>query len=88
MRTLQNIPECDYDGGDCCECTCEDTPNQVCGLYVGFACIDPAAECVDDDSVTVDMVGVCDNLRWVGEAGAILAVNPLVLARVSKRLDH
>lgn len=25
-----------------------------------FACIDPAAECVDDDSVTVGMIDICN----------------------------
>ncbi|CAN0077880.1 unnamed protein product, partial [Scytosiphon promiscuus] len=36
-----NNAECAYDGGDCCECTCEDRPpHTLCG-YDGFACIDP-----------------------------------------------
>lgn len=49
----------DYDGGDCCACTCEDTPTQTCGEG-GFACIDPSAPCVDDDDITVDMLANCD----------------------------
>lgn len=53
-----------YDGGDCCECTCvADDPigsdENRCGRYSEFACIDPSAPCVDDDSVTVDMVENC-----------------------------
>ncbi|CAM9351668.1 unnamed protein product, partial [Laminaria digitata] len=43
-----NNEECGYDGGDCCECTCVDTGEFVCGDY-GFACVDPSAPCVDDD---------------------------------------
>ncbi len=57
---VNNKPECSYDGGDCCECTC-----QVSGFgddysagCVEFACIDPEAPCVDDDSVTVRMVEI------------------------------
>lgn len=30
-----------------------------CGYY-GFACIDPRAECVDDDDITADMAENCD----------------------------
>ena len=44
----------DYDGGDCCECTCVSTANYTCGddFHGGYACIDPRAECVDDDDIT------------------------------------
>ncbi|CAM9523651.1 unnamed protein product [Scytosiphon promiscuus] len=60
-----NKEECDYDGGDCCECTCvgDDDPGDDdfgrCGPHSGFACVDPSAPCVDDDSVTVDMIDEC-----------------------------
>ncbi|CAM9781863.1 unnamed protein product, partial [Ectocarpus fasciculatus] len=53
-----------YDGGDCCECTCE-TPSDYEGDWrcskdgSGFACIDPAAPCVEDDDITADMVENC-----------------------------
>lgn len=44
----------DYDGGDCCECTCVDTLEYRCGSehHGGYACLDPRAPCVDDDDVT------------------------------------
>eukprot|EP00752_Nemacystus_decipiens_P017790 g15950.t1 len=58
-----NRPECNYDGGDCCSCTCEDTPSTACGEFGGFSCIDPAALCVDDDDITVDQVENCDAER-------------------------
>eukprot|EP00903_Cladosiphon_okamuranus_P014618 g13556.t1 len=61
-----NTPECNYDGGDCCSCTCEDKPNQECGGRDGFACIDPDAQCVDDDDITVNMLEECG---WVGGIG-------------------
>lgn len=32
---------CAFDGGDCCECTCVDSPLYVCGMF-GFNCLDPA----------------------------------------------
>lgn len=55
----------DYDGGDCCECTCTPPDNSwdddyACSHYGGFACIDPAASCVEDDDITADMVENCD----------------------------
>ncbi|CAM9833917.1 unnamed protein product, partial [Ectocarpus sp. 12 AP-2014] len=49
-----------YDGGDCCECTCEGNEDDDWHCR-SFACIDPDAPCVDDDSVTVDMI---ENCRW------------------------
>ncbi|CAM9833989.1 unnamed protein product, partial [Ectocarpus sp. 12 AP-2014] len=52
---------------DCCECTCEDTPNNKCGRWSGFACIDPEAPCVDDDSFTVDMIDNCDYPGGIGD---------------------
>eukprot|EP00903_Cladosiphon_okamuranus_P005791 g5738.t1 len=58
-----NKPECDYDGGDCCECTCDPGPeaddDYRCSPAAGYACVDPEAPCVDDDSVTVDMLEHC-----------------------------
>ena len=37
-----NNASCDYDGGDCCGCTCDpDLPGAVCGSS-GFDCRDPA----------------------------------------------
>lgn len=41
--------ECDYDGGDCCECNCVDTGFYTCG-HAGFDCLnstasDPVMEC-------------------------------------------
>ncbi|CAM9609201.1 unnamed protein product, partial [Ectocarpus fasciculatus] len=57
-----------YDGGDCCECTCEPrlledtygTYRMGCDSNFGFACIDPDAPCVDDDYVTVGTPARCD----------------------------
>lgn len=40
-----------YDGGDCCECTCESGTLFACGDG-GYACINPRAPCVDDDDYT------------------------------------
>lgn len=56
-----------YDGGDCCECTCEglsyydwSSDSTYSGCANSFACIDPAAPCVDDDSITIDLPESCD----------------------------
>ncbi|CAM9892192.1 unnamed protein product, partial [Ectocarpus sp. 4 AP-2014] len=52
-----------YDGGDCCECTCQVRSTQSDDDYYSWgcdvdymACIDPDASCVDDDDVTAEMV--------------------------------
>lgn len=37
-----NNAECEYDGGDCCVCTCVDGSFYTCGPY---NCLDPSAEC-------------------------------------------
>ncbi|CAN0252631.1 unnamed protein product, partial [Ectocarpus sp. 12 AP-2014] len=62
-----------YDGGDCCECTCEyESPydwdddwdyNYHC---MEFACIDPNAACVSDDDITVDMFENCGYVSGIG----------------------
>ena len=41
-----NKEDCDYDGGDCCECTCMNGLNYNCGEG-GFFCRDPNSNCVD-----------------------------------------
>ncbi|CAM9920669.1 unnamed protein product, partial [Ectocarpus sp. 6 AP-2014] len=45
-----------YDGGDCCECTCQVTSSGWGSNPDYFACIDPEAPCVDDDDITAEMV--------------------------------
>ena len=65
-----NTPECNYDGGDCCECTCEISEHyEDDSGYNGcreFACIDPDAECSNDDDITIDMF---ENCEYVSRAG-------------------
>ena len=60
---------------DCCECTCSAAGNydfnddnfaSVYGCAGGFACIDPDADCVDDDDITVEMVENCGYLKSIG----------------------
>lgn len=62
-----NIEECGYDGGDCCECTCTD--ELICGEN-GYSCIDPNSGCIDPRAVqfsncTGDIIyigdGKCDS---------------------------
>ena len=40
----------DYDGGDCCECTCVSTEAYTCGAegLRPFDCIDPSVDCDED----------------------------------------
>ncbi|CAM9986910.1 unnamed protein product [Ectocarpus sp. 6 AP-2014] len=56
--TRNNIAVCAYDGGDCCECTCVPNGNSA-NCVGGFQCVDPAALCVNDDDITVDLVENC-----------------------------
>lgn len=42
-----NNAECDFDGGDCCVCTCVDGPIFTCGPY---SCLDSSAECTTTTS--------------------------------------
>jgi len=65
-RSPRVLLEKDYDGGDCCECTCvTDDDYQGCGN--GFACIDPEAPCVNDDDLTTGFFDDCDEAR-MGDA--------------------
>ena len=41
--TINNNPECAYDGGDCCECTCTDT--RCGGGNYPFNCLNPEVDC-------------------------------------------
>ena len=43
---INNVEECGYDGGDCCECTCKDTQDHSCGEN-GYSCIDPNSGCTN-----------------------------------------
>ena len=52
----------------CCSCTCVTAPgDDDNGCRDGFQCIDPAAECVDDDDITVDQVENCGYVAGIGE---------------------
>eukprot|EP00752_Nemacystus_decipiens_P002518 g2363.t1 len=39
---VNNVAPCHYDGGDCCPCSCSDTPEYTCGLDDVFDCRGPA----------------------------------------------
>ena len=70
------LPNLGYDGGDCCECTCERPETTIIDAYYsesyafcgdGFACIDPSAPCVNDDDITTGIVDACDTVQ-MGDA--------------------
>ncbi len=54
---LNNSEECSYDGGDCCECTCED--DRYSCQDSNFACIDPEASCSEDKCI-LSGDSICD----------------------------
>ena len=57
--TNNNNADCgNYDGGDCCECTCTDGSFD-CGFGGGFNCLDPNANCGGVDAGELPM-GPCD----------------------------
>lgn len=42
-----NNVACEYDGGDCCECTCQENLENECGEHGnGYVCLDPEADCL------------------------------------------
>lgn len=44
--SVNNNSACDYDGGDCCECTCQEDLDYECGMHGnGYFCVDPDANC-------------------------------------------
>ena len=70
-----------YDGGDCCACTCQvDEDGEGCDE--DFACIDPAAACVNDDDITIDVVEACGDIGRLGEASPALFTNQPMVVRV------
>eukprot|EP00752_Nemacystus_decipiens_P018348 g16460.t1 len=69
---------CDYDGGDCCECTCQseaDDDRRCNDSFNEYACVDPAAPCVDDDDITIDIVENCDYPQGIGNGWCDLGNN-------------
>ena len=56
----------------CCECTCsrDDDDDWACSEKgAGFACIDPEAECVNDDDITIGIAENCPHPETIGEDG-------------------
>ncbi|CAM9513011.1 unnamed protein product, partial [Ectocarpus sp. 12 AP-2014] len=52
-----NTPECGYDGGDCCSCTCQspDDDDYSCSSESGFFdCHDPSASCFGEGTTGSD----------------------------------
>ena len=49
-----NTQRCDWDGGDCCQSTCENSEDKVfqCGTWSDFVCRDPKVKAQDDGMST------------------------------------
>lgn len=53
-----NNAACQYDGGDCCYCTCVDGPTYSCRVHSAFDCQDPnGTESCTDSSVASSSAG-------------------------------
>lgn len=65
-----------YDGGDCCECDCDDTGNVFvsCGDE-GFDCVDPNSSCVDSSGATYSLA----RSSSAASVGAVVTVAGLLL---------
>ncbi|CAM9139502.1 unnamed protein product, partial [Ectocarpus sp. 12 AP-2014] len=48
-----NTPECGYDGGDCCSCTCYER-DAYCSESNIFDCKDPSASCFEEETTGSD----------------------------------
>ena len=59
-----NIAECGYDGGDCCESTCN---HENCGVFWGYTCKDPSVNCVEHANLIGD--GRCHEVTNTAECG-------------------
>jgi len=61
-----NIKSCDWDGGDCCESTCDSSAEYYCGT-IGYHCVDPKAEeggvCVGNTTAYY-ADGYCDHYHF------------------------
>lgn len=61
-----------FDGGDCCECDCQQgNSGYECGA-LGFACVGPSSTCVDDDDY---IEGACGNRDDMGNGRCDLENN-------------
>ena len=68
---INNTPDCGYDGGDCCICTCVDS--MACTF--GFNCIDPDAgdELYACDEIPSEIIPACSDhgdQNWIVENAA------------------
>jgi len=66
-----NTPECGYDGGDCCENTCQDGPYE-CGVDAPFYCQDPSQPTMPPSPTQPPLEDIYPNCvveipEWVGD---------------------
>lgn len=56
-----NNAACEYDGGDCCWCTCQEGLENVCGEDSSdYDCLDPEAECSDNSTSVPSVTPTAD----------------------------
>ena len=69
---VNNVEECGYDGGDCCECTCKDTQDNSCGVN-GYSCIDPNSGCTNP--LAVQFSSCIGNINDIGDGRCDSSLN-------------
>ena len=80
LRT-RSLARSDSSSKKCCSCTCVNTERYTCGDESEFACVDPDADCADDDDITSGNVGciqtfigdsICDEKNNIAACGAFV----------------
>ncbi|CAM9871898.1 unnamed protein product, partial [Ectocarpus sp. 6 AP-2014] len=63
-----NIEDCEFDGGDCCQCDCEETQGGAvtCGV-AGYDCLDTTSECYGEPQCSASANLVADGNCNAGE---------------------
>eukprot|EP00752_Nemacystus_decipiens_P001711 g1657.t1 len=58
--------DCGWDGGDCCDCTCDPNARWLCGQNAPFNCLDPEVNDCECDAPIPGWVGDgwCVRVGW------------------------
>ena len=65
--TVNNDAECDFDGGDCCECTLRDDGSSIYNeaLISSLNCVDPNDPCYNLNAVALQASCANGTISWI-----------------------